>query len=150
MRGTESLSRDGDHQEAGTALNRAASLWERHSVEENPERLDWFGEAQPKSTEGKVLLRTGQLDRATKSLETSVDKATPRDRAVRSARLAGNDLDGALAASTYGAELIEDNGSSVRALDRLKELAEQLPREKTAPVAVREFRERLQTLPDAA
>lgn len=151
----EALSRDGDHQRAGTALNRAASLWERRTAEENPDWLDWFGEAQLKSTEGKVLLRAGQLDRATKSLETSVEKATPRDKAVRSARLAearlvGNDLDGALDAGNYGAGLLEDNVSSVRALDRLKEFAEQLPRHKTAPAAVREFCERLQALPDEA
>ncbi|MFH8496683.1 transcriptional regulator [Streptomyces coeruleorubidus] len=150
----EALSRDGDHQRAGTALNRAASLWERHTVEENPDWLDWFGEAQLRSTEGKVLLRSGQLERATSSLETSVKKATPRDKAVRSsrlaeARLAGNDLDGALDAANYGAELLEDKVSSVRALDRLKEFSEQLQPYKSVP-AVREFRERLQVLPVAA
>ncbi|WEB43626.1 transcriptional regulator [Streptomyces yunnanensis] len=150
----EALSRDGDHQRAGTALNRAASLWERHTVEENPDWLDWFGEAQLKSTEGKVLLRAGQLERATSSLETSVKKAAPRDKAVRSARLAearlaGNDLDGALDAANYGAELLEDKVSSVRAKDRLKEFSEQLHPHKSVP-AVREFRERLQALPDAA
>lgn len=151
----EALSRDGDHQRAGAALNRATALWECHSVEENPDWLDWFGEAQLRSTEGKVLLRAGQLDCATKSLEASVDKATPRDKAVRSARLAearlaGNDLDGALDAGNYGAELLEDNVSSVRALDRLKEFAEQLLHHKTATAALREFRERIQALPAAA
>ncbi|MEU9498781.1 transcriptional regulator [Streptomyces sp. NPDC048196] len=150
----EALSRDGDHQRAGTALNRAAFLWERHTVEENPDWLDWFGEAQLKSTEGKVLLRSGQLDRATASLEASVKKAAPRDKAVRSARLAearlaGHDLEGALDAANYGAELLEDKVSSVRATDRLKEFSEQLQPHKSAP-AVREFRERLQALPDAA
>ncbi|GHD04224.1 hypothetical protein GCM10010313_20260 [Streptomyces violarus] len=150
----EALSRDGDHQRAGTALNRAASLWERHTVEENPDWLDWFGEAQLKSTEGKVLLRSGQVERATSSLETSVQKAAPRDKAVRSsrlaeARLAGNDLEGALDAANYGAELLEDKVSSVRALDRLKEFSEQLQPYKSVP-AVREFRERLQMLPVAA
>ncbi|GAA2273441.1 hypothetical protein GCM10010368_48550 [Streptomyces roseiscleroticus] len=150
----EALSRDGDHERAGTALNRAASLWERHTVEENPDWLDWFGEAQLRSTEGKVLLRAGQVERATSSLETSVQKAAPRDKAVRSsrlaeARLAGNDLDGALDAANYGAELLEDKVSSVRALDRLKEFSERLQPHKSVP-AVREFRERLQALPVSA
>jgi len=150
----EALSRDGDHQRAGTALNRAGLLWEHHTVEENPDWLDWFGEAQLKSTEGKVLLRSGQVERATSSLETSVEKAAPRDKAVRSsrlaeARLAGNDLDGALDAANHGAGLLEDKVSSVRALDRLKEFAEQLQAHRSVP-AVREFRERLQALPVAA
>ncbi|MCT2589816.1 transcriptional regulator [Streptomyces sp. N2-109] len=150
----EALSRDGDHQRAGTALNRAAFHWERHTVEENPDWLDWFGEAQLKSTEGKVLLRAGQPERATSSLETSVTKATPRDKAVRSARLAearlaGNDLDGALDAANYGAELLEDKVSSARAIGRLKEFSEQLQPHRTVP-GVREFRERLHTLPETA
>ncbi|WP_327354501.1 transcriptional regulator [Streptomyces sp. NBC_01304] len=150
----EAHSRDGDHQRAGTALNRATSLWERHTVEENPDWLGWFGEAQLKSTEGKVLLRAGQLERATSSLETSVEQATPRDKAVRSsrlaeARLAGHDLDGALDAANYGAALLEDKVSSVRALDRLKEFSEQLTPHKSVP-SVREFRERLHAVPDAA
>lgn len=84
----EALSRDGDHRNAGTALNQAVSLWEHGSVEENPDWLNWFGEAQLKSTEGKVLLRSGQVERATSSLETSVESAAPRDKAVRSSRLA--------------------------------------------------------------
>ncbi|MFD7508382.1 transcriptional regulator [Streptomyces sp. NPDC059853] len=150
----EALSRDGDHERAGTALNRAASLWERHTVQENPDWLGWFGEAQLKSTEGKVLLRAGQVERATSSLETSVQKAAPRDKAVRSsrlaeARLAGNDLDGALDAANYGVELLEDKVSSVRALGRLKEFSERLEPHKSVP-AVREFRERLQALPVSA
>lgn len=150
----EALSRNGDHQRAGTALNRAASLWGRHTVEESPDWLDWFGEAQLKSTEGKVMLRAGQVGRATISLETSVRRAAPRDKAVRSsrlaeARLAGKDLDGALDAANYGAELLEDKVSSARALDLLKEFSEQLQLYKSVP-AVREFRERLQALPGAA
>ncbi|MDF3141586.1 MULTISPECIES: transcriptional regulator [unclassified Streptomyces] len=150
----EALSRDGEHKRASRALNRAASLWERHIGEEGPDWLNWFGEAQLKSTEGKVLLRSGQLERATSSLEISVTKAAPRDKAVRSsrlaeARLAGNDLDGALDAANYGAELLEDKVSSVRALDRLKEFSEQLQAHKSVP-AVREFRERLQALPVAS
>ncbi|HCA84151.1 MAG TPA: transcriptional regulator [Streptomyces sp.] len=147
----EALSREGDQQRAGTALNHAASLWERKTVEDDPDWLDWFGEAQLKSTEGKVLLRSGQVERATSSLETSVKKAAPRDKAVRSsrlaeARLAGGDLDGALDAANYGAELLEDKVSSVRALDRLKEFSEQLQPHHAVP-AVREFHERLQALP---
>lgn len=146
----EALSRDGDHREAGTALNRATSLWERHMTDENPDWLDWFGEAQLRSTEGKVLLRSGQVERATSSLETSVTRAAPRDKAVRSsrlaeARLAGSDLEGALDAANYGAELLEDSVSSIRALNRLKEFSTRLEPHKSVP-SVREFQERLQEL----
>ncbi|MDW4916995.1 serine hydrolase domain-containing protein [Streptomyces californicus] len=84
----EALSRDGDHQRAGTALNRAATLWEHQTAGDAPDWLDWFGEAQVKSTEGKVLLRAGQVERATRSLAVSVERAAPRDKAVRSSRLA--------------------------------------------------------------
>ncbi|MEU6090571.1 transcriptional regulator [Streptomyces sp. NPDC047085] len=150
----EALSRDGDHRKAGTALNRAVSLWDRHTAEENPDWLDWFGEAQLKSTEGKVLLRCGQVERATSSLETSVESAAPRDKAVRSsrlaeARLAGGDLEGALDAANYGARLLEDSVSSVRALDRLKEFSARLEAHKDVSF-VRQFRERLQALSVAA
>lgn len=146
----EALSRDGVHREAGTALNRATSLWERQVTDDNPDWLDWFGEAQLRSTEGKVLLRSGQVERATSSLETSVTRAAPRDKAVRSsrlaeARLAGGDLEGALDAANYGAELLEDSVSSIRALNRLKEFSTQLEPHKSVP-SVREFRERLQEL----
>lgn len=149
----EALSRDGDHHRAGTALNRAAWLWERGVSEESPDWLAWFGEAQLKSTEGKVLLRAGQLERATRSLETSVKDAAPRDKAVRSsrlaeARLAGGDLEGALDAANYGAGLLESSVSSVRALDRLKEFSSRLEPRKSVS-CVREFRERLQALPVA-
>jgi hypothetical protein len=81
------------------------------------------------------------LERATSSLVTSVKQATPREKAaVRSARLAeahlaGNDLDGALDAANYGAELLEDKVSSVRDLDRLKEFSEQLRTHKAQPFA---------------
>lgn len=150
----EALSRDGDHRNAGTALNRATSLWEHGSAEENPDWLNWFGEAQLKSTEGKVLLRSGQVERATSSLETSVETAAPRDKAVRSsrlaeARLAGGDLEGALDAANYGAGLLESSVSSVRALDRMKEFNARLDPRKSVS-AVREFRERLQALSIAA
>jgi tetratricopeptide (TPR) repeat protein len=147
----EALSRDGDHRTAGTALNQAVSLWERGgAAEESPDWLDWFGEAQLKSTEGKVLLRAGQVERATGSLEASVKTAAPRDKAVRSgrlaeARLAGGDLEGALDAANYGARLLEDSVSSVRAVDRLKEFSARLEPRKSVP-AVREFRERLHAL----
>ncbi|MFI6358480.1 tetratricopeptide repeat protein [Streptomyces sp. NPDC050743] len=146
----EALSRDGDHREAGTALNRATSLWERQVTDDNPDWLDWFGEAQLRSTEGKVLLRSGQVERATSSLVTSVTRAAPRDKAVRSsrlaeARLAGGDLEGALDAANYGAELLEDSVSSIRALNRLKEFSTRLEPHKSVP-SVREFRERLHEL----
>ncbi|MCF6522539.1 transcriptional regulator [Streptomyces sp. JJ36] len=147
----EALSRDGDHRRAGTALNRAATLWECHTAEDSPDWLDWFGEAQLRSTEGKVLLRSGQVERATRSLQISVRSAAPRDQAVRSsrlaeARLAGGDLEGALDAANYGAELLEETVSSTRALNRLKEFSARLEAHGSAP-AVREFRERLQELP---
>ncbi|MBP0455894.1 transcriptional regulator [Streptomyces montanisoli] len=150
----EALSRDGDHQRAGTALNRATSFWEHHADGEDPEWLDWFGEAQLRSTEGKVLLRSGQVGRATALLEISVQKAAPRDMAVRTSRLAearldGHDLDGALDAANHGAALLENKVSSVRALDRLKEFSERLEPQRSVP-AVREFRERLQALPNAS
>jgi hypothetical protein len=146
----EALSRNGDHREAGTALNRATSLWERQEVEESPDWLDWFGEAQLRSTEGKVLLRSGQVERATSSLEISVTRAAPRDKAVRSgrlaeARLAGGDLEGALDAAHHGAGLLEDGVGSVRALDRLKEFSARLEPHKSVP-SVREFCERLREL----
>ncbi len=150
----EALSRDGDHRRAGAALNRATSHWERHTEGEGPDWLDWFGEAQLKSTEGKVLLRAGEVERATGALETSVDRAAPRDMAVRTARLAearlaGDDLDGALEAANRGAELLEDKVSSMRALNRLKEFSARLEPNTSVP-AVRQFRERLKALPAAS
>ncbi|MFE5597791.1 MULTISPECIES: transcriptional regulator [Streptomyces] len=150
----EALSRDGAHREAGRALNRATSLWEHRETDDNPDWLDWFGEAQLRSTEGKVLLRSGQLERATSSLETSVTRAAPRDKAVRSsrlaeARLAGGDLEGALDAANYGAALLEDSVSSIRALDRLREFSTKLEPHRSVP-SVREFRERLLELSVAA
>ncbi|MET9990835.1 transcriptional regulator [Streptomyces mutabilis] len=150
----EALSRDGAHREAGTALNRATSLWEHRETDDNPDWLDWFGEAQLRSTEGKVLLRSGQLERATSSLETSVTRAAPRDKAVRSsrlaeARLAGGDLEGALDAANYGAALLEDSVSSIRALDRLREFSTKLEPHRSVP-SVRDFRERLLELSVAA
>lgn len=134
------------------ALHHATSLWERATAEDAPDWLDWFGEAQLRSTEGKVLLRTGQVERATSSLETSVTSAAPRE-AVRcsrlaEARLAGGDLEGALDAANHGAELLVDSVSSVRALDRLKEFSVRLEPHKSVPSG-REFRKRLHELPTA-
>jgi hypothetical protein len=79
-----------------------------------------------------------------------VTRAAPRDKAVRSsrlaeARLAGGDLEGALDAANYGAGLLEDSVSSIRALNRLKEFSTRLEPHKSVP-SVREFRERLQEL----
>ncbi len=135
----EALSRDGGHQRAGRALNRAASHWERHTESEDP---DWF------------LLRAGQVERATSALETSVNRAAPCDMVVRTARLAearlaGNDLDGALDAANRGAELLEDKVSSMRALDRPKEFSARLEPNTSVP-GVREFPERLKALPVAS
>lgn len=72
-----------------------------------------------------------------------------RSSRLAEARLSGDDLDGALDAANYGAGLLEDQVSSVRALDRLKEFAERLGPHRSLP-AVWEFRERLQALPAAA
>lgn len=99
-------------------------------------------------------MRSGQVERATSSLKTSVETAAPRDKAVRSsrlaeARLASGDLDGALDAANYGAGLLESRVSSVRALDRMKEFNARLDPRKSVS-AVREFRERLQALSNAA
>ncbi|MGW2646522.1 transcriptional regulator [Streptomyces sp. NPDC001393] len=146
----EALSRDGNHRRAESALNHAMSIWDRHSAAESPDWLTWFGEAQLSSTEGKVLLRSGQVQRATSSLEHSVAGAAPRDKAVRSSRLAearliGGDLDGALDAANQGAHLLEGKVGSVRALDRLKEFSARLEPHRSVR-SVREFRERLQAL----
>ncbi len=87
-------------------------------------------------------------------MKTSVERAAPRNKAVRSsrlaeARLAGGDLDGALDAANYGTALLEDEVSSVRALDRLKEFSCRLEPHRTVP-SVREFRERLHAVPVTA
>lgn len=72
-----------------------------------------------------------------------------RTARLAEARLAGNDLDGALDAANRGAELLEDKVSSMRALDRLKEFSARLEPNTSVP-AVREFRERLKALPVAS
>ncbi len=99
----------------------------------------------------QLVLRAGQVERATSALETSVNRAAPRDMTVRTARLAearlaGNDLEGALEAANRGAELLEDKVSSMRALGRLNEFSARLEPNTSVP-AVREFRERLKALP---
>jgi hypothetical protein len=147
----ESLSRDGRHQKAGTALNRAYDLWDKHGDGELPTWLAWYGSAQLHSTEGKIMLRSGQVDRATNALAVSVDQAVPRDQAVRAgrlatARLAGKDLDGALDAANRGVALLEDQVRSVRAVDRLTKFEGYLAPHYSVP-AVAEFRERLHALP---
>lgn len=77
----------------------------------------------------------------------------PRDRAVRSgrlatARLAARDLDGALDAANVGLELLENRVQSDRAYVRLTKFSNYLEPHSAAP-AVSEFRDRLRALPDA-
>lgn len=150
----ESLSRGGQHQKAGGALHRAYDLWGKRDGDELPAWLGWYGEAQLHSTEGKVMLRSGQVDRATDALAASVDQAAPRDQAVRvgrlaTARLAGRDLDGALDAAHRGLALLEDRVHSARAVSRLRKFEGYLTSHYAEP-AVAEFRERLHALPAMA
>ncbi|QES57213.1 transcriptional regulator [Streptomyces venezuelae] len=150
----EALSRDGQHEAAGKALNRAYDRFGGHQDGDQPDWLAWYGEAQLKSTEGKILLRSGFPERATTALALSVDQAVPRDKAVRSgrlatARLASRDLDGALDAATIGLALLEGKVRSDRARSRLTKFSGYLEPHADAP-AVREFRERLRALPVAA
>ncbi|MFJ1797161.1 transcriptional regulator [Kitasatospora griseola] len=150
----ESLSRDGQHQKAGTALNRAHDLWSKNGDDRLPSWLSWYGDAQLSSTEGKIMLRAGQVDRATSALASSIDHAVPRDQAVRAgrlatARLAGKDLDGALDAANRGLGLLETQVYSIRAVNRLTKFAGYLEPHRAEP-AVIEFRERLSELPTMA
>ncbi|WP_329581935.1 transcriptional regulator [Kitasatospora sp. NBC_01250] len=150
----ESLSRDGQHQQAGSALNRAHDLWARNGSDQLPTWLSWYGDAQLSSTEGKIMLRSGQFDRATSALASSIDHAVPRDQAVRAgrlatARLAGKDLDGALDAANRGLSLLETQVHSVRAVDRLTKFEGYLKPHQAEP-AVAEFRDRLRALPAMA
>ncbi|MFJ6769995.1 transcriptional regulator [Kitasatospora sp. NPDC091257] len=150
----ESLSRDGQHEKAGSALNRAHDLWARNGGDHLPSWLSWYGDAQLSSTEGKVMLRAGQVERATSALASSIDHAVPRDQAVRSgrlatARLAGKDLDGALDAANRGLDLLETKVHSGRAVSRLTKFDGYLKPYATEP-AVAEFRERLRALPAMA
>lgn len=147
----ESLSRDGQHQKAGSALNRAHDLWIENGDDQLPTWLSWYGEAQVSSTEGKILLRAGQPDRAINALALAVDHAVPRDQAVRAGRLAtarliGNDLDGALDAANRGLDLLETQVQSARAVSRLTKFNGYLATHRSVPAVV-EFRERLRSLP---
>nr|WP_323809135.1 transcriptional regulator [Kitasatospora acidiphila] len=152
----EAMSRDGQTQQSATALNASMALWDRHrsTGEALPEWLQWYGQAQLESTEGKIMLRSGSTDRATAALEASIAMAVPRDKATRAprlaeARLAGGDLDGALDAANAGAALLEGPVSSDRAVTRLNEFSRQLDKYSAVP-AVREFRDRLRALPMAS
>ncbi|MER8231097.1 transcriptional regulator [Streptomyces sp. NPDC094049] len=147
----EALSRDARHEAAGKSLDRAHHLWEAHREGDRPDWLGWYGEAQLKSTEGKILLRAGYPERATGALAVAVDRAVPRDRAVRSgrlatARLAARDLDGALEAAGLGLALLEGQVRSDRARVRLTKFSRCLESHTAVP-AVREFRDRLRALP---
>jgi hypothetical protein len=151
----ESSSHVREHGRAASALNQAFDLWDRHhTVHDLPDWLRWYGEAQMRSTEGKVLLRAGQFGRAATAFDISVNEAVPRDSAVRSgylatARLSGRDLDGALNAASQGVALLGEQVSSDRALSRLHDFDRCLAPQSTEP-AVREFRERLNALPRVA
>lgn len=150
----EALSRDSQHEAAGKSLKRAYDFWGTHREGDRPDWLGWYGEAQLKSTEGKIMLRSGYPERATTALAMAVEQAVPRDRAVRSgrlatARLAARDLDGALDAATVGLDLLENRVRSDRAHVRLTKFSDHLEPHAAVP-AVREFRERLRALPTAA
>ncbi|MEV7668976.1 MULTISPECIES: hypothetical protein [Streptomyces] len=150
----EALSRDTQHEAtAGKSLNRAYDLWGTHREGDRPDWLGWYGEAQLKSTEGKIMLRSGFPERATSALAVAVDQAVPRDRAARSgllvtARLAARELDGALDAANVSLELLENRVQSDRAYVRLTKFSNYLEPHSTVP-AVGEFRDRLRALPDA-
>ncbi|GFH38312.1 hypothetical protein [Streptomyces pacificus] len=97
------------------------------------------------------MLRSGFPERATSALAVAIDQAVPRDRAVRSgrlatARLAARDLDGALDAANVGLELLENRIRSDRAHVRLTKFNRYLEPHSAVP-AVREFRDRLSALP---
>ncbi|MFJ8194577.1 hypothetical protein ACIQ8D_33200 [Streptomyces sp. NPDC096094] len=111
----------------------------------------WYVEAQLKSTEGKIMLRSGFPERAASALAVAVDQAVPRGRAVRpgrlaTARLAARELDGALDAANVGLELLENRVRSDRAHVRLMKFIRYLEPH-SAVSAVREFRDRLRALP---
>jgi hypothetical protein len=150
LHNAESRSRDGRHDQAQSALDRARKLWTGHR-EDLPSYLEWYGDAQIASSAGKVMLRAGKIEEATSALARSVEEAVPRDKAVRSARLAqarlaGRDLDGALEAANFGVGLLESRVHSVRALDALNGFNTQLNRYAAEP-GVKAFRERLLSLP---
>jgi hypothetical protein len=113
LRQAEALARDTQHEAAGTSLNRACDLWGTRREGDRPDRIGWYGEAQLKSTEGKIMLRSGFPERAASDLRVAMDQAVLRVGTVRSgrlatARLAAQDLDGALDAVHVGPELLEN------------------------------------------
>ncbi|QKW54229.1 transcriptional regulator [Streptomyces buecherae] len=144
---------EGEHRGASVALEKSVQLWDRVD-DERPPWLQWFGESQINSTRGQAALRAGQAAQAASLLEASIGAAVPRDQAVRAghlaeARLAGNDLDGALDAANRGVGLLEERVASTRAVGRLREFSGKL-----SPYGryqrVREFNDRLKALPAAA
>ncbi|WP_344384586.1 transcriptional regulator [Streptomyces thermolineatus] len=150
----EALSRNGQHRRAGQSLSRAFALWEKHGSVALPDWMRWYGEHQLHSTEGKILFRAGDVNRSVDALADSIARAVPRDRAVRSsrlatARLAGGDLDGALDAANAGLTLLESKVTSARAQERLEEFGKKLTPFRAEP-RVKEFREHLRALPSAA
>ncbi|WP_322972935.1 MULTISPECIES: hypothetical protein [Streptomycetaceae] len=147
------LSRQGDHRRAAAALHLSETSWDRSNGHRS-DWLSWYGEGQIASSRGKVLLRSGQVDKATRALADSIEKAVPRDQAVRSGRLAqarleGKDLHGALDAANRGLALLEERVSSARAVECLAAFSSKLGSYKKVP-AVREFRDRLKALPEVA
>jgi hypothetical protein len=146
------LAQQAEHKNAAGALQRAVTLYDKGGEEPCGEWLTWFGPSQIDSTRGKVMLWAGQPEPAIDALAASVDAAVPRDKAVRAgrlaeARLAGGDLDGALAAAHQGMALLEGRVASNRAVDRLQEFSSRLNGKEPA---VREFRDRLRSLPELA
>ncbi|WP_328912731.1 MULTISPECIES: transcriptional regulator [unclassified Streptomyces] len=144
-------SKTGDRRRAAGALNRAFAALERGGRADNaPAYLQWFGEAQLRSTEGRFLLITGQAAKATDALERSVTEAAPRDRAVRYGTLAlahqqtGN-LDGALDATHKAADLIDRGIHTRRGVERLQEVRRGFGPHRTEP-RVREASERITAL----
>ncbi|MBN3932417.1 transcriptional regulator [Streptomyces verrucosisporus] len=124
---TTVYTKAGDKKRAAAALNRAFDALDRGDHSDTPPYLEWFGEAQLRSTEGRFLLATGQAAKATEALERSVNQAAPRDRAVRYGTLAlahqrNGDLDGALDATHKAAHLIEEGIHSQRGVERLQEV----------------------------
>ncbi|WP_413115905.1 tetratricopeptide repeat protein [Streptomyces sp. CY1] len=122
------LLKAGQEKAAGQALNRAFAALDRSNGDDTPAYLQWFGEAQLRSTEGRFLLSTGQAAKATDALEKSVDHAPQRDQAVRCGALAlayqqAGDLDGALDATNRALDLIDNAGiHTQRGVERLREV----------------------------
>ncbi|MFG2224512.1 transcriptional regulator [Streptomyces sp. NPDC048644] len=147
---TTVYSKAGDKRQAAAALNRAFDALGRDDHSDTPAYLEWFGEAQLRSTEGRFLLATGQAEKATAALERSVTEAAPRDRAVRYGTLAlahqqTGDLDGALEATHKAADLIDQGIHSRRGVERLEEVRRAFrPHQREAKV--REASERIAAL----